>query len=92
LILYPEFTLEGVDGIEVSKSIASVEEGDVDVMIAKLQEQKKDWQASEQGSQTGDQVSITEFLSLVFSPCSSSRCMLFFTSVRNSARSPLSIP
>lgn len=57
--IYPEFTLEGVDGIEVSKSIASVEEGDVDVMIAKLQEQKKDWQASEQGSQTGDQVTIT---------------------------------
>jgi trigger factor len=57
--IYPEFTLEGVDGIEVSKSIASVEEGDVDVMIAKLQEQKKDWQASEQGSQAGDQVTIT---------------------------------
>ncbi len=57
--IYPEFTLDGVDGIEVSKAVASVQESDVDAMVAKLQEQKKDWQASEQDSQTGDQVTIT---------------------------------
>lgn len=38
--VYPEFTLDGIDGIEVSKSVASVEMTDVDVMLEKLREQK----------------------------------------------------
>jgi trigger factor len=57
--VYPDFTLDAVDSIEVSKSVASVEASDIDEMIAKLQEQKKGWLASEQDSQMGDQVTIT---------------------------------
>ena len=57
--IYPEFNLDAVDSIELNKSIASIEASDVDAMIAKLQEQKKDWQVSEQDSQTGDQLTIT---------------------------------
>ncbi|OQK17306.1 trigger factor [Methyloprofundus sedimenti] len=57
--VYPEFNLEAVDTIEVNKPVASVEDSDVDTMIDRLKEQKKDWQASEQDSKTGDQITIT---------------------------------
>lgn len=56
--VYPEFSLDAVETIEVSKPVANVEAGDVDAMIEKLKEQKKDWQETEQDSQAGDQVTI----------------------------------
>ncbi|WP_428356461.1 trigger factor [Methyloprofundus sp.] len=56
--VYPNFTLDAVDTIEVNKPVASIEASDVDAMIDKLKEQKKDWQVSEQSSQEGDQVTI----------------------------------
>lgn len=54
--VYPDFSLDTVNTIEVNKSVASIEASDIDAMIAKLVEQKKGWQTSEQDSQTGDEV------------------------------------
>ena len=56
--IYPEFTLDTMDAIEVSKPVASIETNDVDAMVEKLKEQKKNWQESEQDTQTGDQLTI----------------------------------
>lgn len=57
--VYPDFSLDTVNTIEVNKSIASIEASDVDAMIAKLVEKKKGWQTSKQDSQAGDQMTIT---------------------------------
>ncbi len=56
--IYPEFTLDSIDSIEVSKSVASVETTDVGVMLEKLREQKKTWAVSEQAAQEGDKLAI----------------------------------
>ncbi|GFO72594.1 trigger factor [Bathymodiolus japonicus methanotrophic gill symbiont] len=57
--VYPDFSLDAVETVEVNKPVSSVEASDVDAMIAKLVEQNKSWQPSGQDSQTGDQVTIT---------------------------------
>ncbi len=56
--VYPEITLDGIDGIEIAKSVATVEAADLDVMLEKLREQKKTWVASEQAAQEGDKLVI----------------------------------
>jgi len=56
--VYPEFSLDNVDAIELSKPVASVEASDIDAMIDKLKEQKKNWVTSEQNAQEGDQLTI----------------------------------
>jgi len=56
--VYPEFTLDAVETIEVNKPVANVVDSDVDAMVDKLKSQKKDWQASEADSQEGDHVTI----------------------------------
>jgi trigger factor len=56
--VYPEFTLDSIEGIEVSKSVASVETADVDGMLEKLREQKKTWAESESAAQEGDKLTI----------------------------------
>jgi len=57
--VYPEFTLDGVDNIEVSKSVSHVEDADIDAMILKLREQRKTWADSEEASKDSDQVTIS---------------------------------
>jgi len=56
--VYPELSLEGIDAIDLNKPVASVEASDVDAMVEKLREQRKSWQASEQDSKEGDQVTL----------------------------------
>jgi len=56
--VYPEFTLDGVDKIEVSKAVTTVGAADIDAMILKLRDQRKEWSASEVDSKDGDQVTI----------------------------------
>jgi trigger factor len=56
--VYPEFTLDAVDKIEVSKAVTTVDAADVDTMILKLREQRKEWSTSEADSKDGDQVTI----------------------------------
>jgi len=41
--VYPEISLEGVEQIDVSRPIATVQDADIDGMIEKLRAQKKSW-------------------------------------------------
>jgi len=56
--VYPEISLDGAAGLEVTRLSATVEDADVDQMIEKLREQKKDWQSVERESQQGDRITI----------------------------------
>jgi len=56
--VYPEFTLDNVDKVELSKAVTTIETTDVDAMILKLREQRKEWAASEDESKDGNQVTI----------------------------------
>ncbi len=57
--VYPEISLEGVEKIEVSRPVATVQEVDVDGMIEKLRAQKKSWLIVERVSQEHDRVTIS---------------------------------
>ncbi len=56
--VYPDISLEGVDQIEVSRPVATVQDADVDVMIEKLRAQKKTWSIVERPSQEYDRVTV----------------------------------
>jgi len=56
--VYPELTLDSVDNIEVSKAVTTVDAADIDAMILKLREQRKEWSTSEAESVDGDQITI----------------------------------
>ena len=57
--VYPEISLEGIEGLEITQVQASVEESDVDAMIEKLQTQQKTWGEVERPAQELDRVVIT---------------------------------
>ncbi|MCK9397773.1 MAG: trigger factor [Methylobacter sp.] len=57
--IYPEISLEGIDQIEVSRPVATVQDVDVDGMIEKLRTQKKSWSIVERASQEHDRVTIS---------------------------------
>jgi len=57
--VYPEISLEGVEKIEVSRPVASVQDADVDDMIEKLRAQKKTWAVVERESREHDRVTIS---------------------------------
>jgi len=56
--VYPEVSLDAVNGLAINRPSASVTEVDVDAMIEKLRQQKKTWQVVERASQEGDKVTI----------------------------------
>lgn len=56
--VYPEISLVGIEGLEIKKTTATVEENDVDTMIEKLRSQKKTWTEVERASQENDRISI----------------------------------
>ncbi|WP_305908704.1 trigger factor [Methylomarinum sp. Ch1-1] len=56
--VYPEISLDVVDQLEITRTSSTVEEADLDQMIDKLREQKKDWNAVERASQENDRVTI----------------------------------
>lgn len=56
--VYPEIVLEGLDQLEVVRPVATVNEVDVDNIIEKLRDQKKEWAVVERPAQTGDQIVI----------------------------------
>ncbi len=56
--VYPEIALEGLDQLEVVRPVAIVNEVDVDNIIDKLRDQKKEWAIVERTAQTGDRVTI----------------------------------
>jgi len=57
--IYPEISLEGVEQIEVSRPVATVQDVDVDGMIEKLRAQKKSWAVVDRASQEHDRVTIS---------------------------------
>jgi trigger factor len=57
--VYPEISLEGVEQIEVSRPVATVQDADVDDMIEKLRAQKKTWAIVERESREHDRVTIS---------------------------------
>ncbi len=57
--VYPEISLQGIDGIEVVRKVASVEEADLDAMIEQIRNQNKTWSPVERGAQVNDQVWIS---------------------------------
>jgi len=57
--VYPEISLEGVERVEVSRPVASVQDADVDGMIEKLRAQKKTWNVVERESKEYDRVTIS---------------------------------
>ncbi len=56
--VYPEISLAAVSDLKVTRLTASVGDENVDQMIAKLREQKKDWQEVERESTEGDRIII----------------------------------
>lgn len=56
--VYPEISLDAVKGLAITRPQSSVDESDVDNMIAKLREQKRSWNGVERASQQGDRVTI----------------------------------
>lgn len=56
--VYPEISLSGIEGLEITRTSASVEESDVDAMIEKLRGQKKTWSEVERASQDKDRITI----------------------------------
>jgi len=57
--VYPEISLEGVEQIEVSRPVATIQDADVDGMIEKLRAQKKSWAVVDRASQEHDRVTIS---------------------------------
>ncbi|MBS4051765.1 MAG: trigger factor [Methylomonas sp.] len=56
--VYPEVSLEAVNGLEINRPTASVTDADVENMIDKLKQQKKTWAVAERASEEGDKVTI----------------------------------
>jgi trigger factor len=56
--VYPEIVLEGLEQLEVTRPIATVGDVDVDNIIEKLREQKKEWTVVERAAQEHDQVTL----------------------------------
>jgi len=56
--VYPEIVLEGLEQLEITRPIATVGDVDVDNIIEKLREQKKEWTVVERAAQEHDQVTI----------------------------------
>lgn len=60
----PSFSNIVIDGLKVEKQVASVEDSDVDSMIEKLREQRRIWEAVEEGASEGCRVTIDATVSL----------------------------
>ncbi|MGR9100344.1 MAG: trigger factor [Gammaproteobacteria bacterium] len=56
--VYPEVPLDGIERLEVKRPVAEVGDEDLDGMIEKLREQKKEWIAADRASKADDRVTI----------------------------------
>ncbi len=56
--VYPEISLAGIENLEITKTLSSVEENDVDAMVEKLRAQKKSWSEVERAAQDKDRITI----------------------------------
>ncbi|GHA84100.1 trigger factor [Modicisalibacter luteus] len=58
LEVYPEFDLASIEGSEIERPVASVNDGDIDQMIETLRKQNAQWEAVDRVAETGDQVKV----------------------------------
>jgi len=56
--VYPEIVIEGLEQLEIARPIAEVGDVDVDNIIEKLRDQKKEWTVVERAAQEHDQVTV----------------------------------
>ena len=56
--VYPQVSLDAINGLAISRPTATVTEADVNNMIEKLRQQKKTWATVERASQESDRVTI----------------------------------
>ncbi len=57
--VYPEISLAGIEGLAITRPLATVQDSDVDAMIEKLRSQKIAWNEVDRASQDKDRVTIT---------------------------------
>lgn len=56
--VYPEIVIEGLEQLEIARPVAEVGDVDVDNIIEKLRDQKKEWIVVERAAQEHDQVTV----------------------------------
>jgi len=56
--VYPEVSLDAVEGLEIQRPQAMVTDADIDNMIERLRQQRKTWSVVERESRNGDKVTI----------------------------------
>lgn len=56
--VYPEFSVAGVDGLNVDKPEVQIADADIDRTLERLQRQKGSWKAVDRKAATGDQVRV----------------------------------
>lgn len=58
LEVYPEFELNSIEGSEIERPVASVNDADIDQMIDTLRKQNASWEVVDRAAEDGDQVKI----------------------------------
>ena len=58
LEVYPEFDLASIEGSEIERPVASVNDDDIDQMIETLRKQNAQWEVVDRAAETGDQVKL----------------------------------
>lgn len=56
--VYPEFEVQGIDGLAVEKPVAEVADADVDAMLETLRQQQAKWQVTDRAIANGDRAVI----------------------------------
>ncbi len=62
--VFPEISLQGVEGLAVTRPVAEVGDGDVDAMVLNLREQRPRFDVVERAAREGDRVTM-DFAGLV---------------------------
>lgn len=56
--IYPKISLDNVSSLEIKNPTATVQQADIDSMVAKLRDQKKEWKIVQRASAKRDQVTV----------------------------------
>lgn len=56
--VYPEFKLQGVEGIKLERPVAEVQESDIDAMVDNLRTQRAEWETVQRVAAKGDRVQV----------------------------------
>lgn len=56
--VYPEFKLQGIEGIKIERPVADVQDSDIDAMVENLRNQRADWETVDRAAANGDRVQV----------------------------------